>query len=402
MKRSLNVFVVCLVVALGTIVWLPANGSAADKIAEITGIEGRVDILRGGKLPSEKAAPGAELFVGDFVRTKSRSSAELLFVDGNRVSIKERSRVDIQTYALDKDQRTLNLSRGKVEAVVVPKKSTDTSERPKRFEIHTPNAVAGVRGTTLVVSFQDSTTAILVKELHGGRSVYSLSKFHPDELFDIPEGGMMWVSNKNLPTSIPPSSSLEYKTLAAALKGNVASRDIQVLVDAMGEGLDRLEVPLVTDAFPELLKPTVEVGTVAMVNQAPVFVGTYSMDVSMTAHFLALTADTAPLEWWSDDVSINWGGGSVDPFDPTDIPVAIATSAVAASVGDASAVFSVSDWNPTTGEWVAVIDSGAGSLPTDQTFVFVGVAAGTGAEDGFSGPGTATGDAIGLASPTTQ
>lgn len=372
-------------VTLGAVLWMPVRCMASEKIAEITTMEGRVDILRGGKLPSEKAAIGAELFVGDFVRTKSRSSAELLFVDGNRVSIKERSRVDIQTYALDQDQRTLNLSRGKVEAVVVPKKTADKRERPKRFEIHTPNAVAGIRGTTLVVSFQDSTTAILVKALHGGRAVYSLSKFHPEQLFEIPEGGMMWVSNNNLPTPIPPSSSLEYKTLASALKGNLSAKDLLVLVDVVRSGLDALSVPLLTESFPELIKPSFEVGTVELTG------ATEALDVSMTSHFLALTPDSAPVEWWSDDVLINWSS-AIAPFNPEGVIVGLFGDTPA---GFALADFTVEDWNTTSGTWVASITNGQGELPNGTTFSFIGGATGTGAT-GLPA-GAVTGEGFGLA-----
>lgn len=383
----------CLIIAV-VCVGLLSSARAADTIAEITAVEGRVDVLRNGKLPSEKAVVGMSLYVGDFVRTKSRSEAEVLFVDGNRISIKPRSRVDISTYTLDKDQRTLNLTRGKVEAAVVPSAKPDTSERPKRFEIHTPNAVAGIRGTRLVVSFQDNTTAILVKELHGGRSVYSLSKFHPEELFDIPAGGMMWVTNQGLPTTISPSSSLGFTTLATALQGDIDLGELLVLVDALKVGLSQIDVPLVTDAFPELIKPDFEVGTVSMSGNGLVTGG--DLTVSMTSHFLALTPDTTPLEWWSDDVSLSWTAGGAVPYDPTHAPIVISGGNASTVAGG---VFTVEGWDTLSGDWMASVTAGQGSVETGANFDFVGVANGTGAS---GSTGTGSGTALGLAGEMTM
>jgi len=362
---------------------------AAETVAELVSVEGRVDILRDGKLPSEKAAVGAVLNVGDFIRTKSNSRAEVLFSDGNRIMIEPRSRVDISNYAINQDQRTLNLSRGKIEAVVLPKGDVDTRERPKRFEIHTPNAVAGIRGTTLVVSFQDSTTAILVKELHGTRSVYSISKFHPDKIIDIPAGGIMWVRDRDLPTPIPPSGNLEFGLLTDALANFSDLEDLQVLVDSVADNLENYDVVVITDAFPELFG--VEVGVVSMTGLDSNTI--HALTVDMTAHFLALSPDAAPVSWNADNVALSWfpdTAGGV--FDATGRSVFISGTG---PNGQADVTFDMTSWNAGTGTWTAGVNGGFGSMPNGTSIDFSGAASGTGATSVASG--SATGTASGTA-----
>jgi hypothetical protein len=383
---------ICLLFAVVLMILLPAlNASAANSIAELVTMTGRVDILRNGKLPSEKAQIGSKLYVGDFIRTKSKSTAEVLFADGNQIKIEPRSRVDISTYAPDRDERALKLSRGKVEAVVLPGSKVSNADRPKRFEIHTPNAVAGVRGTTLVVAFQNSITAIMVTASHSGKPVYSISKFHPEQIIDIPVGGMMWVSNQGLPTTIPPSSELGFSLLSQSLASPENLGDLLVLVDALTS--DEQLPPIFSETFPEALG--VEVGVFFMDTSTSVPAGSfYDMAVSMTGHFFAVSPDAAPFFWNADDVSISWTPvNAILDFDPTGTPAFIASPPVAAG---ASATFTVTNWDTSNGNWSAVVDSGFGDAANGTSFDFAGTASGTGVTATTSS-GSVSGTASGIA-----
>ena len=109
--------------------------------------EGRVDLLKGGKLPAVevKAQDGVE--VGDVVRTKSQSRAQIKFVDNTVLSIAPESRVTIEEFMFDaaKGERkaVLGVLRGLVHTAVekvYPKEEPD-------FIMKTHTAVLGVRGT---------------------------------------------------------------------------------------------------------------------------------------------------------------------------------------------------------------------------------------------------------------
>jgi len=367
------------------------QAAAANVVAELVKMTGRVDILRNGKLPSEKAKVGTKFFVGDFIRTKSKSSAEVLFSDGNRIRIEPRSRVDINNYSSEKDERTINLARGRVEAVVIPAATESASERPKRFEIQTPNAVAGVRGTTILVAFQNSITAIHVKKASSGRSVYSISRSFPNEIVNVPIGGMMWVRNQGAPTLMPPGSNQGFSVLMQALAGLGDLGDLGVLADAIAGSGQNIPT-VVSEAFPQALG--VEVGVVNMSGSKTTLQG-YTLSLqSIDTHFYALDANSTPFYWEAPTITGTWTPPAVSvppPFNPIGESFGVGGGATGEN---AFASFSVSSWDATTGSWTASIDSGNGEVPNGSLFLFNGSASGSGATDQQSGSFSGSGSGI--------
>jgi hypothetical protein len=165
----------------------PAFGG--ENIASFRSVKGTIDVLKKGSLPSFAAKAGDSLSTGDIVRTKSDSVAEVLFKDGSLLKIAQRSRIDIGVYYgdMDKNLAVVKLSRGKVEAVVPkPGEKLALKGGERQFEIHTPNAVAGVRGTSWWESYSPelNTTDVAVSE--DDVYVYNLSN---PELVTVVNGG---------------------------------------------------------------------------------------------------------------------------------------------------------------------------------------------------------------------
>ncbi|MGB9823249.1 FecR family protein, partial [Thermodesulfovibrio sp.] len=119
----------------------------AEEVGKITALQGKVDILRAGKLPAVPAKINEPVYLNDIIRTKTDSRAEIVFRDGTVVKIAPRSRVDISEYFTDGESLrvTINVPRGKVGAAVAEKSIEKIKGSPKanRFEIKTPIAVAG-------------------------------------------------------------------------------------------------------------------------------------------------------------------------------------------------------------------------------------------------------------------
>lgn len=137
--------------------------AAAEPVGNFSSVEGRVDVLRGGELPAIAVNVGDVIFIKDVVRSKSGSSAQILFNDGNLLTIEQRSRINISEYYSDgSKEAVINLPRGKVNVVVAKDllKDAEGSTSGKKFEIHTPNAVAGVRGTCYSVAFSNLFTFV--------------------------------------------------------------------------------------------------------------------------------------------------------------------------------------------------------------------------------------------------
>ena len=186
-----------------TLLTLPLMSSRAEgveAVARFTRVQGRVNVLRGGAFPAVSVKVGDSVFVKDMVRTKSGASAELRFFDGTVLKIAQRSRVDISEYVLQnaKGTKVINLPRGRVEADVAPARlgrQVVAAPERNRFEIHTPNAVAGVRGTRFVVFVSENVTGVLVTE----GIVHVLNQAIPNVVIAVKAGQMTTVSSNQAP-----------------------------------------------------------------------------------------------------------------------------------------------------------------------------------------------------------
>ncbi|MBI4844448.1 MAG: FecR domain-containing protein [Nitrospirae bacterium] len=136
--------------------------AASEAVGKFTAVEGKVDVLSGGSLPARPAVVGDDVYLKDAVRTKSGSSARILFNDGNVLTIEQRSRIDISEYFTGGSSKgIIKLSRGRVNADVRKDVLKDTGGEAKKFEIHTPTAVAGVRGTCYAVSHVNNISYVI-------------------------------------------------------------------------------------------------------------------------------------------------------------------------------------------------------------------------------------------------
>jgi hypothetical protein len=192
-RKIVLLFIVFLVLMLS----LPAQG--ASPVGNVTYVEGKVDILRGGKPPAVPAKPGDQVAPGDIVRTKSRSKAEIALSDGTLLRIAQRSRIDIGEYVSGDlhAKSVITLQRGKANAIVHKSTAKRISVSPdaNSFEIHTPNAVAGVRGTDFFIAYERRNTTVLLKE--GAVCVYNIKL--PNSESCLPPAFITVVSGDNPP-----------------------------------------------------------------------------------------------------------------------------------------------------------------------------------------------------------
>ncbi len=169
LKALLSIFIIGLISCLCLSLFVPlpvAEGS--ESIGKFTRVTGRVDVLRAGALPARSVKVDDPVYRKDVVRTKSNSLAEVLFANNNLIKIAQRSRIDIGEYFFDHSTQkgSIGLTRGMVRAVVDKENSKKINLAPgaNSFEIHTQNAVAGVRGSDFTVFEQNGQTGILVYE----------------------------------------------------------------------------------------------------------------------------------------------------------------------------------------------------------------------------------------------
>jgi len=142
----------------------PAIAALAGKVVLV---EGRVDVLKQGANTATPVKQGDPVNVGDIYRAKSDGKAEIIFFNNNTVKIAPKSRVEIKEYMVEgnKTSNIIKLHRGRVQVTSSEEfvKKVAAFAESNKFEVHTRNAVAGIRGSSMVVSFmQGITSALLV------------------------------------------------------------------------------------------------------------------------------------------------------------------------------------------------------------------------------------------------
>lgn len=143
MKKLISFSIIFILLTLFPVTTFAASAGT------FTFIRGRVDITRPGEA-ARTALKGDEVNVGDIVRTKRRARAEITFVDGNILRLAKSTRVEITKYLVDGERLdgSIKLFRGRIRSIV--KRVAGRlfgRNRANRYEVRTPTAVCGVRGT---------------------------------------------------------------------------------------------------------------------------------------------------------------------------------------------------------------------------------------------------------------
>jgi hypothetical protein len=158
-KILLPFFNVLTVFLIAQLFWLPSETSAA-AVGQIVQVEGRVDILKGGKLPSIPAQQHGEVEEGDVIHTKTLSRIEIRFVDDTILTMGPESRVAIEEYlfiaAQEQRRAKLRVFLGLVKTTVSKLFKGGSPD----FNIISKNAIIGVRGTTWYTLIRPNATDI--------------------------------------------------------------------------------------------------------------------------------------------------------------------------------------------------------------------------------------------------
>ncbi|MCX5888168.1 MAG: FecR family protein [Deltaproteobacteria bacterium] len=156
MKTWVSLVTAMLLLITGLVVAAPA-----EVVGRLTLVEGRVDLLKGGQLPANAAKLEDPVELGDVLRTKSLSKANITFVDSTVITISPESRIAIEEYMFDpakgKRNAVLQLFHGMALAVV---SKIFKAEQPD-FVIKTHTAIMGVRGTEVGVRLSPNDSTFL-------------------------------------------------------------------------------------------------------------------------------------------------------------------------------------------------------------------------------------------------
>ncbi len=125
-------------------------------------VKGDVQIKSGKNGQQSRARVGAKVFPKDTVITGKDSRAKIVMIDNNEINVSPDSQIEIQHYeynpSANKKDVLLNVIYGKVRSKVEQKYDGTKSSK---FQIKTPSAVAGVRGTDFMVGFQNNQSQVV-------------------------------------------------------------------------------------------------------------------------------------------------------------------------------------------------------------------------------------------------
>ncbi len=192
LKRGIVVFGLVFAVSFpGTLIQAQETGKV-----ELTGFSGDVQVLLKEEEDYTDAAEGMELEAGDKIETGSGASAELSFnpANTNLVRLSEDSSVEV---SLSGDEK-LKMTEGEVFA------SISSLPSGSAFEIATPTAVSGARGTDWVTKITDEGTDVeAVEKEPYVRHYESAGKLSSQPVFITP-GQMTTVKRFQKPLAFRP------------------------------------------------------------------------------------------------------------------------------------------------------------------------------------------------------
>lgn len=291
------------------------SSALADIAGRFTIVEGKVDILRPGQTRAVSVKKDDAVSPGDIVRTKSDSFAEITFKDNATLKLAQNTRIEIKDYQFgENDKRksgTLRLLRGKVRATV-PKtlgRVIPIATGPSTFQVQTPTAVAGVRGTDFLVYYDLGSTGVFVMD--GAVDAFNIN--FPDNVLRV-RGGFYTIISAESPAEavsrMQDFVKVNHLNDTSGNHGNGAAGLERVAFDSPvnnGGNTPFMEQPALNNLNDRLLElPVSEVHT-ALLNTSVTALDTFSghMSGADVASTYYLTVSGTLQGDWKDNG--NWG-----------------------------------------------------------------------------------------------
>jgi len=127
--------------------------NAEEAVGKVTRVQGNVNVIRGGK--PLKAGIGTRIMAGDIIQTEENGRVKILMNDSTILGLGSKSQFRIKNYRHDTRARQTtadySLVYGRGRAVVPRGAGT------RNINFSTPSAVAGVRGTELIMEYDPVT-----------------------------------------------------------------------------------------------------------------------------------------------------------------------------------------------------------------------------------------------------
>lgn len=168
-------------------------------------VKGDVKVQKADAAPTP-AKVGLKVAVGDMIISAADSRAKIVMSDRNVINITPLTKIKIEKYATGANKNVeLNLTEGKIRTNVEQEYDGEKS----KFLIKTPTAVAGVRGTQFITSFDVKRDLTEVVTLKGTVALTSLNSTMPPVLVNKGQGSSVAKDGAPEPPKVIPADVLK-------------------------------------------------------------------------------------------------------------------------------------------------------------------------------------------------
>jgi hypothetical protein len=181
----------------------PVAAGAQEKVGWVAALEGRAEVFHPGGTAWTSLAAGDDILRGDQLRTAAESRLKLLFRDDSVLTLAASSQLTVnEQTAGEAPTSFFSVLVGTVRALCTER----YAQQGARFEMETPTAIAGVRGTGFVVTFDPAPEETRVVGLFDTTAVRS--QLDPEGRREVRVGpGEMTTVGRGayprLPTAVP-------------------------------------------------------------------------------------------------------------------------------------------------------------------------------------------------------
>jgi hypothetical protein len=182
---------------------------AAEPVGAVAALEGSADVLREGGAWTPLAA-GDQIMLGDRVRTAAASKIKILFRDESVMTLAASSEMTVdQQVAAAAPVSRFSLLVGAVRAIVTEAYGTSGAS----FELETPTAIAGVRGTGFIASYDPAASETVVVGLFDTTVVRAREDKRGARAVNVVAGQATSVRRGSFPTVPAPMADERFRNL---------------------------------------------------------------------------------------------------------------------------------------------------------------------------------------------
>jgi hypothetical protein len=212
---------------LGLVVLIAAMSARAEEVGAVAEIEGQAEVLRAGTAAWTPLKAGDAVNLGDQLRTPANSKLKLLFRDDSVLTLAQSSllKVDEQVIGATAPISRFSLFLGTIRALVTDRYGAAGA----RFEVETPTAVAGVRGTGFITAYDATREETVVLGLFDTTGVRSKADPRGEREVRVRAGEMTTVRRGSYPLRPTP-------TPEGTLRSFTGSTEVRMKPAAKGKG----------------------------------------------------------------------------------------------------------------------------------------------------------------------